>query len=1432
MRSRPAIFLLVCLLAAIGISSESLAVDGGANDKRGAHNQKVVGIRDPVCTYCHFSTSGKGEKIWEDLPLGAQTLPSERGVKVVCSSCHYPGNAVNARSGFTLGQHEPGGHDFSQGNALVDTSLLGIGESHVMSMQAEPDPAAGKLRTALDTSSFPLRDADIEDEANLPEGYPKDSGFTCTTCHDPHNQPNQDISGNGDYLRTKKEKLAGQSDQRTALCIQCHEDTAEARQHGASAGCNQCHHPHDGYYQLSSRRAQLGRSILTKRILPVDFQAPPNVVAFGPQEEERDGTIGPDQGAEDQDESSLCYSCHGPSASRAMRDAGAKPLFGLHGDASFVRGHHPMGSKAQLGKAHRAPGLENADLNRYGQVTCTSCHDGFHRGKNLNFLKEDFSNDSAALCTGCHTDKTARDLGTAGSAHRQVCGESPNKRGECMFCHFIHDGPDRGPDQTPANRALLRVDPVNLAWSDQAGDADTDDFEDMCFGCHSSSRYMKGTGKDGARLHPQEYFSHRFASLPSTRVHPTLPVSDGNLDGVVDDYGVEKGKIYCGSCHDIHHSANAPYLRGGDSPYAGGGFCARCHTEYPANGRSSHPLGVSPRPGITAEEFPPFAYGGKSGVPRGVTSDESPGGQVLCLTCHSIHAAKTSFDGRIDLAQSADESSSGSHADTESAHRHGKLLVVDNFSSDKGSDLCLSCHPSHQGIVGSRHDFTDMKLGAPLSFGTCSACHIPHGSSEKTMLWTRSLTEERKTFSQAQKPNYQRGVTLLCYDCHDDHNAADDDPPLSSFLHSPPDIAYSDGPGQTSTVGYYETIPPGSYGEDGVDNPPTNGMETGGHYIKTAGLTEMSNGIGTGDKLSCDLCHDPHRTSNNEVFLRNPLGNNKFAGLKASGRTKNGTGTGREICVSCHGYSESNMPINTPVEFFGIEIVKPPDRARDNSSVYTHHSKNDRKTPCTKCHVHNSISTKPESERSGPDTHGVHFASLFSQGEKSIVVRQAVQTEESTDRSCDICHSPELTFKAGKLIFRDGKSLEETAVCDTCHSRGGKYDGANGYYTTVSDFDYGAKDSWRFGVYEEVIDNNGRSDWQLRPYKEAWCLNCHDDQPSRIQNPELDEQQWVQAPNILGDPDGNYGFEKSGHGLATSDNYTQSGRTGAGLNCPDCHSPMSRHIVNSQRERKVNYKNWQDNKYRLKLDLKLPRRGVEYQNSDFELCFSCHEEASIIGLPPGYTDYTDNHNPYVNLNMDTYPMTHYSNANVQGLYPIKKMGQSIQIDFSRIFPTSSYNLHWNHLSLPDAVIDPNAIIRPQSQNSSSSGNQRTQTCLSNRCHGRGNVVKEGDTDFWDSDRDGKLDSRPSCTACHNPHGSGYVSMTRDDLAITHGMNPGGEEFGKIGSGKYGAYDDSLDNYNDLYCWECHAKLQRTGDNYRYYYPQSLIKDLMAPEPPR
>ncbi|MGA1843393.1 MAG: hypothetical protein ACMUIS_02385 [bacterium] len=1349
----PVVF--ICLGLFILTSSPATAVDGGSGDPEGAHSQILPGYKDKVCERCHFSRRGEKPKIWEKMPTGAETVRGTKGMRTICQTCHYPGNAVNALSGFTLDTHPMGGHRYTHANVFVDQTESLLGEDHVMHDWADPDPATGKLPKAPDPV-FPLKK---RDEWGHPEaeGDTENKGFYCGSCHDPHQQPHANTSGHGDYLRVMEGGEVGTSGDRTAFCLQCHQNLPEHPQHGTDLGCQRCHHPHDGIIRIEDNPI-LGQWIHTNSIIRANFRALPNVPSFGRQQE-----------GIDVDPSSICYGCHRQNRPPEIEQLGAAIIYA--DDAETPREHHPMGSQAVIeGNAH----VTRVDHpSPEGQLTCISCHNGFHGGNHPYYLREDFTEDNAAFCSLCHTDKTAEDLGTVkGSAHRQAFGRSPNGRGECLFCHFIHDGEDQGTEFTNRLQAIIRITPVNLQWGLKDDDPDTDDYEDICYGCHSNPLYMKGSGTAGARLRPDLFATHPFSGNIRT-ANPTgeFLVSDGPGLWVGNDYGVPAGELFCGSCHTIHHAANRPYLRGNASPYKNQGFCQGCHTEHPAGGMSSHPVGVPPNPDKTLQAFPAPLFGGGSGDPRGITQGNIPEGEILCLTCHSVHAASTTHNG--DTFDKTDQ------MDTQGGHGH--LLVADNRETEEGSDLCRLCHEPFSAICESRHDFSHLDLGETGSRGVCSACHTPHRTKDKLLLWPRSLAEERGTFFHADKPDYVPGTTIFCYDCHEDYASTDNDPPPNVFFNAPQDIAFTDGPGISTQVGYYDTIPPNE------DQPPVDGSPTGGHYIKTENLSKLRHGIDTGDKIPCDLCHDPHGRTKNQAFLVNPLGVNTVDNLETSRHTRNGTGNGRAICASCHGYAERDAIIGIPLKLYDFYILQ-------TSENRTEHEK-DNDTPCTSCHLHNRIVPVQN------QAHLVHLISppgTTQPADRLIRAKGIIETGRGIGIStCSVCHPPELAYEIGDLTFADEQPFASTEVCQPCHSQGGSYNG-------VSDPLIGAKNNWESSPY----NSNGT----LKLGREKWCAGCHDDEPSVIWWPGLGAP--IVAPNVCGEPADpvaqpeGYGFFQTGHGLPPYLVNPDSGRRGAGLICTDCHDPDLPHInISRYNAEEANYQSG----YRLRMvngkePMVIPRWRDEYWSGDFNLCYSCHNEESIIGLGFGFRYYSTNHNPFFLVDN---VQTGFKNVDLLGLNR-HNTTRGPTFEFVNYFPSNS---HWNHLALPNALVTLSAPA-------GSGGASRTNRCTDSRCHSK--IV-------WDSDRDGWLDSRPSCTACHNPHGTKHTAMTRNDLAITHDKDGADWTYGYIGTGNYGLFGNEGD---DLYCGECHAGLMRFGvSNYKYYRKLWDEEDEVPPLPP-
>ncbi len=248
-------------------------------------------------------------------------------------------------------------------------------------------------------------------------------------------------------------------------------------------------------------------------------------------------------------------------------------------------------------------------------------------------------------------------------------------------------------------------------------------------------------------------------------------------------------------------------------------------------------------------------------------------------------------------------------------------------------------------LKDSSHDFT----GRSFTTGSmCAGCHLAHNSpTGAKLIWSRDMSLEEAFFAQISDPNYIPSSTLYRYDCHIDNESAlpspDNDP--SDFSIEPSNIAFGDNhTGSTCTpssvVGYYETKE-GMVPSSLVCPPPTDGSSTGGHFWKRVPRAPKERG----DKIDCAMCHDPHNsvTSGNEVFLRATVSDGGIpitigSNLDASINTRNGTGTGRDMCLACH---------KAGIVLYDVALPIPP-------TYVPQHDGGD-STPCTNtdCHPHN-----------------------------------------------------------------------------------------------------------------------------------------------------------------------------------------------------------------------------------------------------------------------------------------------------------------------------------------------------------------------------------------------------------------------------------------------------------------------------------------------
>ena len=196
------------------------------------------------------------------------------------------------------------------------------------------------------------------------------------------------------------------------------------------------------------------------------------------------------------------------------------------------------------------------------------------------------------------------------------------------------------------------------------------------------------------------------------------------------------------------------------------------------------------------------------------------------------------------------------------------------------------------------------------------------------------------------------------------------------------------------------------------------------------------------------------------------------------------------------------------------------------------------------------------------------------------------------ESGCSVCHAEGHDQCQGQPLFADDTFLDATAVCDTCHSPNGAYNGV-----TSSGDSVGAKENWDDGVYEADRTT-------LKSGKEQWCVGCHDDAPAHSQADGL----GADAPNIVGD-NISYGFYATGHNI----------------DCLLCHDANKGHIDHDHRTYELDEDtgvvvNPYTDSYRLREiegqpSMNVPRTGggalANWQ--DFALCFECHNRFEVIG---------------------------------------------------------------------------------------------------------------------------------------------------------------------------------------------------------------------------
>ncbi|RJQ52492.1 MAG: hypothetical protein C4521_10285 [Actinobacteria bacterium] len=341
-----------------------------------------------------------------------------------------------------------------------------------------------------------------------------------------------------------------------------------------------------------------------------------------------------------------------------------------------------------------------------------------------------------------------------------------------------------------------------------------------------------------------------------------------------------------------------------------------------------------------------------------------------------------------------------------------------------------------------------------------------------------------------------------------------------------------------------------------------------------------------GSAMPCWECHNPHGSTR---------GNFAMAPDELSGSQITNA---RGVCTRCH--REYDSAESTPT-VAGMTLKKLPATVSQHSSAGS--------AGCAPCHGGNPH----KASHHGGGAGGVECAECHGTTGSHAVHVSATDPRGPRNMTCSGCHdSGDFPyFASGTDSNSDGKyDLDETDVCDTCHSPGGDYNGVE----TVGD-SVGAKDNWASRVYETTTT--------IQAGKEKWCAGCHDKSPSEVRG--------VSAPNVVGDEGAatgygtGYGFYKTGHGLRLG-LFPASEAPAAGVECAGCHDFSRNHMDSHARTYSAASDNYQDG-YRLRSiggqePMDVPRiRTGPYSGTadaaDSRLCYDagCHD--SDLYVNPG-----------------------------------------------------------------------------------------------------------------------------------------------------------------------------------------------------------------------
>jgi len=779
----------------------------------------------------------------------------------------------------------------------------------------------------------------------------------------------------------------------------------------------------------------------------------------------------------DQENCSLCHIRESVFFDPSFLSPGDRKTFDEERVCGSCHNGSVQDSRAVLWRGAQHPSLTKV---KGGERTCTACHSphvkggwGTLAGSGVSLRKG-----GNAVCAGCHSDHAVK----SGSLHAGLAGVAG-----CPDCHAAHGGSGkaliRESGSALCRRCHASIDPARTGGHPLEGRGGRKDGGiglPGCLECHPvhlsgagalrsvslcGSCHLFAAGKEGAggASHP--------GGEKCTTCH-TFHARTGE-DGRAFRGKEIRADGLCRRCHSSRWAADVKAARAAGTHVTmvsaeGGEICSRCHRMHEAPAGAS--LLRSPKPysclecheaqntireeGGVALAHPVFEKvpkGRLTGIVREKSLVVGSSGEIVCRTCHKVHAA---VKGTPLLSPGTEKAESclwchpsmsgkfhggaapGTVIQCLECHPvHGRKIS----DGDPWRTLCRRCHPGasqHRERDGGRETGREAGLSgfdsrgrkSPFGAVTCPTCHDPHGGG-------KGAKQVREPYRSAASiciachgkqgtvvltPHDLRGIAgnSLCEPCHRPHGGE------SPWMWGP-----ARGTGERGEESCRACHLAGDGKGLGSRLPP------GGHPVNVMAsrpLPDRFPRIGPDGKtsragvVSCPTCHEVHGSG---VM---PVGRGVGKLLRRSGAGGSGGLRDAGICSECHAGKAGKhgtadcLSCHPPHSDEARETSCRKCHAVGEGALFDRHRK--AKGGCGSCHKVHGSGAKPEKTEEScygchPATRKIRDTSHASQG----------------DDACAACHSvhrdppaADVRPKLGEEIFRPD------LPCLRCHREGGQ----------------------------------------------------------------------------------------------------------------------------------------------------------------------------------------------------------------------------------------------------------------------------------------------------------------------------------------------------------------------------------------------------------